>query len=380
VPGDAHPYAVRIGAIVESGEPFDLDLEALRHAAVVLAGSGAGTTVLLRRLVEECALRGISAIVVDHGTDLARLGEPWPETPPAFTPLDRDKARDYLADTDVVVWGRRLALAALPDLAALHDEPGEFAVALDVAVAALAPRALVDGGTARDQQGRAVLHDALRHLATGDLDALLDLLADLPAGVTQLAKGERIAAQLADTLRAARVTDPEFGVAGVDVGEMLTPPAGKRARVSVVSLPVLATEEQRRDMVDRLQMALYAWIRRHPAGDAPLRGLLVLDEAPSTGATLALLDQARRHGLGLIVATQTPRGLHPQIAERAGTLFFGRLISPIQIAAARELAASRGGAPPEGLGVLPAGQFEVVRSGHPSAPVRTPLCLTHHPR
>jgi hypothetical protein len=380
--GDAPPYALRIGAGVDSGQPFDLELEALRDTAVVFAGSGAGTTVLMRRLVEECALRGVSAIVVDHGTDLTRLGQPWPQTPSAFTPLDRAKARDYLADTDVVVWdsGRLPALPVLPDLAAVRDDPEEFAVALDLAVASLAPRAMVDGATARDQQGRAVLHDALRHLATGELEALLDLLADLPSGVTQLAKGERIAAQLADTLRAVLVTDPTFAAAGVDVGEMVTAPAGKRARVSVVSLAGLASEEQRQDVVDRLQMALYGWIRRQPADDAPLSGLLVLDEAPNTAATLALLDQARRHGLGLIVATQTPRGLHPQIAERAGTLFFGRLISPIQIAAARELSTSRGGTTLEGLGVLPAGQFEVVAAGRPSASVRTPLCLTHHSR
>ncbi len=42
-----------------------LELESLRKHAVIFAGSGTGKTVLLRRIVEECALRGVSAIVLD---------------------------------------------------------------------------------------------------------------------------------------------------------------------------------------------------------------------------------------------------------------------------------------------------------------------------
>ena len=56
-------------------------LESLRKHTVVFAGSGSGKTVLIRRLVEECALHGVSAIVLDPNNDLARLGDPWPEPP-----------------------------------------------------------------------------------------------------------------------------------------------------------------------------------------------------------------------------------------------------------------------------------------------------------
>ena len=84
----------------------------------------------------------------------------------------------------------------------------------------------------------------------------------------------------------------------------------------------LTSEQQREGFVNQLQMALFSWIKRHPAGDRPLGGLLVMDEAqnfaPSdrhtacTRSTLALSSQARKYGLGLVFATQAPKGLHNQ--------------------------------------------------------------------
>jgi hypothetical protein len=44
--------------------------------------------VLIRRLVDECARSGVSAIVLDPNNDLARLGDPWPEVPSGWQPGD----------------------------------------------------------------------------------------------------------------------------------------------------------------------------------------------------------------------------------------------------------------------------------------------------
>ena len=53
---------------------------------------------------------------------------------------------------------------------------------------------------------------------------------------------------------------------------------------------------------------------------------------------LALASQARKYGLGLVFATQAPKGLHNRIPGNAATQFFGLLNSPTQITAAREMA------------------------------------------
>ena len=109
-----------------------IELESLRKHAVIFAGSGTGKTVLLRRIVEECALRGVSAIVLDPNNDLARLGDAWPEPPAGWRPGDAASAAEYLANTEVVVWtpgragGRPLSFHPLPDFASVRTDEDEF--------------------------------------------------------------------------------------------------------------------------------------------------------------------------------------------------------------------------------------------------------------
>jgi len=396
---DVPPGFLSLGESVETGGPVPIPLEALRKHAVIFAGSGSGKTVLIRRLLEECALQGVSAIVLDPNNDLARLGDAWPQAPGGWGAGDDAKAADYLEHTDVVVWtpgresGRPLSFQPLPDLAALAGDPDEFRLALDTAVAGLAPRARTDGSTAKADLARAVLKEALAYFAhTGgtSLETFLDLLGDLPDGVTSLTKGQAMAEVMSQTLTAAMINDPLFGGSGtpVDPGILLTPAPGKRARISVISLIGLPTDEQRQSFVNQLQMALFAWIKRNPAGDRPLGGLFVMDEAqtlaPSgamtacTSSTLALASQARKYGLGLVFATQAPKGIHNRIVGNAATQYFGFINSPTQVAAAKEMAAAKGSTVLD-ISRLDAGQFYAVGEGMPFQKVRSPMCLSHHP-
>ncbi|WP_036968015.1 ATP-binding protein [Promicromonospora kroppenstedtii] len=395
----ADPVMLHVGVRIDTGTPVTITLASLRKHTAIFAGSGSGKTVLIRRLVEECALRGVSAIVLDPNNDLARLGDPWPQPPDAWGPHDAARADDYLRNTDVVVWtprresGRPLAFRPLPDFAAVADDQDEFRQAVDTAVAMLAPRARADGATAKAERSRAVLNQALQYFARrsgGGLSHFLDLLGDLPDGVTRLAKAREMAADMAQTLRAAMINDPLFGGVGepVDPSVLLTPAVGKRARISVISLVGLPTEEQRQSFVNQLQMALFAWIKRHPAGDRPLGGLLVMDEAQtiapsgsltaSTHSTLALASQARKYGLGLVFATQAPRGIHNRITGNAATQLFGFLNSPPQIAAAKEMAAAKSSAVPD-ISRLGTGQFYAVAEGLAFQKISTPICLSYHP-
>jgi DNA helicase HerA-like ATPase len=187
------------------------------------------------------------------------------------------------------------------------------------------------------------------------------------------------------------VTDPLFGGEGepVDPGRLLTPAAGKRARVSVISFVGLQGDSERQSFVNQLQMALFAWIKKNPAGDLPLGGLFVMDEAqtfaPSgamtacTRSTLALASQARKYGLGLVFATQAPKGLHNRVPGNAATQFYGLLNADVQIEAAKAMARVKGGSADD-IGSLRSGQFYVASEGARFTKVRTPLCLTHHPR
>ena len=165
----------------------------------------------------------------------------------------------------------------------MHDVD-EFNAAVDAAVEALAPRVGAQRQGPKGAQEKAVLTEAMRYFARGagrDLGAFIDLLARLPEHVSAQTRATLIAADLADRLRAVRATDPLFGGTGepADPGLLLTPPPGKRARVSVISMVGMASLEQWQGFVNQLQMALFSWIKRNPAEEEPLKALLVMDEA-----------------------------------------------------------------------------------------------------
>ncbi|MGW0157851.1 helicase HerA domain-containing protein [Mycobacterium sp. NPDC003323] len=388
-----------LGIDVRTEDTVAIDLAAMRKHVAIFAGSGSGKTVLIRRLVEEAALRGVSSIVLDPNNDLSRLGTGWPEKPTGWRRSDDERARDYLDNTDVVIWtprrstGRPVAFQPLPDFDSVRDDHDEFIEAVESAVAALEPRAQIAGQTAKAARSRAVLREALQEYGrrpSPTLPGFINMLADLPDDVSELADARKMAAEMAQNLRAATVNDPLFGGAGtpLDPGVLLTPADGKRARVSVISMIGLPSDEQRQSFVSQLQMALFAWIKRNPAGDKPLGGLLVMDEAQtlapargltaSTRSTLALASQARKYGLGLIFATQAPKGLHNHIPGNAATQFYGLLNSPVQIATAEEMARAKGGLISD-ISRLRAGNFYVATEGKSFHRVTAPWCLSYHP-
>jgi hypothetical protein len=390
---------IRVGLPAAGQLGAQLDLQSLRRHLAIFAGSGSGKTVLLRRVIEECALQGVSSIVLDPNNDLARLGDEWPQAPAPWLAGDAEQARDYLDNTDVVLWtprregGRPLTFQPLPDFGSVLDDVDERNAAVDAAVEALVPRVGAHRAGVRAAQEKAVLTEAMRCFALGaghDLGAFIELLANLPEHISEQTKGPQIAAALADRLRAVRTTDPLFAGLGepADPGMLLTPPPGKRARISVISRVGMASDEQWQGFVNQLQMALFTWVKRNPVGDRPLGGLLVMDEAqdlvPSVGTTACsestrrLASQARKYGLGLLFATQSPKGLHNSIPGNATTQLFGLLNSPVQIAAARELAKAKGGDVPD-IGRLSTGQFYLAGEGSAFRRIGAPMCLSYHP-
>jgi hypothetical protein len=391
---------IRIGTAVAGGGDVTIGLESLRRHVAIFAGSGSGKTVLIRRLLEECALRGVSAIVLDPNNDLARLGDAWPTVPDGWGKGDPELAAEYLRSTEVVIWtpnrdsGRPLSFQPLPEFGDILDDSDAFTAGVDSAVAALAPHARVDGKTDKAVLGRAVLREALIGFArTGGsgLPGFVEMLNALPDGVSRLDDAPRLGTNMAQLLKAATVNDPMFGGRGapVDPGQLLTPADGYRSRISVISFIGLPDDQQRQNFVNQLQIALFAWVKRHPAGDRPLGGLFIMDEAqmlapsgtmtPCTQSTLALASQARKYGLGLVFATQAPKGLHNRIPGNAATQFFGLLNSPTQIEAAKDMARAKGSDISD-VARLGTGQFYATVQGGDFVKLRSPLCLSYHPK
>jgi hypothetical protein len=377
------------------GASVTLPSELLPRHVAILAGSGSGKTVLLRRIVEEAALLGIPAIVLDTNNDLSRLVDQWPSPPDGWTEEDSVKAQEYRRNVQVTIWtpgrnaGRPMSLALLPDFASLEEDEDERSQAIEMARATLAPFIGAKGANAQLKEG--VLADALRSFAQaggGDLDHFIDGLADLPDDVSRISGAPKLAATMANQLRAAIATNPLLQSRGSALDpEVLFGAAPTKTGISVINCSGLASDEARQTFVNQLQMSLFTWIKKNPS---PTGRLLVLDEAqnfapslkmtPCKESTLALAAQARKYGLGMIFATQTPTGIDNKLISNCTTHFYGRMSSPTTIAATRGLLEAKGGGGSDDIARLARGEFYFsTESLRRPVRIKTPLCLTWHP-
>jgi DNA helicase HerA-like ATPase len=189
-------------------------------------------------------------------------------------------------------------------------------------------------------------------------------------------------------LRAAIATNPLLQSRGAPLDpEVLFGTDTGSTRISVINFSGLASDEARQSFVNQLQMSLFTWIKRNPSATGRL---FVLDEAqnfapsmkmtPCKESTLALAAQARKYGLGMMFATQTPTGIDNKIVSNCTTHFYGRMSSPATIAATRGLLEAKGGGGSEDVARLSRGEFyfSTEAVARPIR-IRTPICLTWHP-
>ena len=209
----------------DSDRTVSVRLEALRRHTAIFAGSGSGKTVLIRRMVEECALRGVSAIVLDPNNDLARLGDPAPGTAVLLAARRRGACRRLSRAhrrrrVDAATAERSPSeLPAATRLRRDHSTiPTPSRPASTPRVAALAPHARADGRTDKAQLSRAVLREALIRFARGRSSDSARLYrrcsASCPTTDRAREDGVKLAAKMAQLLRAAMITDPLFGGVG----------------------------------------------------------------------------------------------------------------------------------------------------------------------
>lgn len=403
VPADDHvevstpPQSdVTIGITKRGQRPFNVELKQLRMHTAVIGAAGSGKTVLLKHLIEQCALQGVSAIVLDPNDDLGRLGDPWPSPPDGWTEDHEKQAQRYFDDTEVVVWtpglnrGRPLTFHPLPAFGPVLGDADDFAHLLTSTVDTISPYAGIRGRSSRATKQRGMLRRVLDHYVREGgrtLAGFVELLGEPPSGTVNSRTG-KLAVEMADTLEAEAETNPLFGESGTpaDPGLLLTPSPGKASRISVISFIGLSGDAPAW-FVSRLQAALFAWFKVHPAPDPLLGGLLVIDEAqnfvpsgsanPSTESTVELIRQVRKYGLGILLASQAPKGIHHQTVGNTANQFIGRLTAKAQLDAAKAMAQARN-SNIDDLASLISGTFYAAGEGTTFSKIEVPICLSHH--
>jgi len=364
-----------LGRDVARGAPFLYDAKHLTTHAVVIGMTGSGKTGLSIGLLEEAAIDGIPAIVVDPKGDLGNLLLTFPDLRPEdFAPWaphgadpaseaarwreglaawDEDGARiaRLRAAADVALYtpGSRMGqpLSILGSLAAPRPEEREDAEVLAERVTQVATSLLglvgVEAEPGKSREHVLVATILQKAWAAGedlDLAGLVVRVQDPPfdrVGVLDVEsfypKKERFDLAVAyNALLAAPGFDAWTAGPPLDVSSLLWTKEG-RPRISILSIAHL-DDAQRMFLVSLLLGQIVAWMRAQP-GTPSLRALFFMDEVvgyfppvampPSKRPLLLLLKQARAFGLGVVLATQNPVDLDYKGLANAGTWLIGRL-------------------------------------------------------
>jgi hypothetical protein len=379
------------------GRPYDLakkkakpgwllyDSKDLVTHGLCVGMTGSGKTGLCLALLEEAAIDGIPALVIDPKGDLGNLLLTFPDLRASdFQPwINEDDARkkglspaDY-ASQQAELWKKGLAewgqdgarIARLREAAecAIYTPGSQAGIPISILNSFAAPPAAIreDAELLRERVGA----------TTTSLFSLLGIEADpiksrehillstiLDAAWTQgrdLDLGELIRQIQAPPVQRIGVLDLEsfypskerFALAmqlnnllaapgfaawmegeALDVDRLLFTEAGK-PRIAVCSIAHLSDSE-RMFFVSLLLNQFLSWMRTQ-SGTTSLRALLYMDEIfgyfppvanpPSKGPLLTLLKQARAFGVGIMLATQNPVDLDYKGLANCGTWFIGRL-------------------------------------------------------
>jgi hypothetical protein len=369
-----------------SDQPLHYDPGDLTTHAVCVGMTGSGKTGLCIDVLEEAALAGLPAILIDPKGDIADLLLQFPDLKPEdFQPwVNVDDARraklsvPAFAAQKAAEWRAGLAEWGLgPDNIRKLKDAVEWTVYTPGSEAGR-PVSILHSLEAPDLPW-ADNQEALRERIAGICSALLGLVGveadpvksrehillanifetawktgqplDLAALITQVQAPpfaklgvfeverfypEKDRMELALALNAI-IAAPSFQswITGepLDIPSLLNTPEGK-PRVSIFYVAHL-TEAERMFFIALLLEQIGAWLRGQ-AGTTSLRGLLYFDEVygylppyprnpPTKTPLLRLLKQARAFGLGVMLVTQNPGDLDYKGLTNTGTWLIGKL-------------------------------------------------------
>lgn len=374
---------------MESGQLSDprtlYDPDDLTTHGVVVGMTGSGKTGLAVDLLEEAALAGIPALLIDPKGDITNLLLHFPDLEPAdFQPwVDPDEARrqevtpEQLAqDTaqrwrgGLQEWGiepERIKQVAEAVQYAVYTPGSTSGIPISILTSLKAPAIDWESNQESLRERISSTATALLRLVGIEADPVKSREHILLSNIFEEAWSAGQDLDLVELVRQAQ--DPPFNRLGafeldefypaddraelaatlnsliaspsfqawtdgqpLDVKGLLWTPDG-RPRHSVIYLAHLSDDE-RMFFVTLLLSAVESFIRAQP-GSSTLKSILYFDELygymppvanpPSKEPLLRLLKQARAFGLGVLLVTQNPVDLDYKGLGNAGTWFIGRL-------------------------------------------------------
>jgi hypothetical protein len=367
-------------------DPVLYDPADLTTHGVIVGMTGSGKTGLGIDLLEEAALQGIPALIIDPKGDVTNLLLHFPDLAPAdFAPwVDAEQAgREgktpaQAAEEAAAAWKKGLAdWGIAPDRIRALQRAAQFAIYTPGSEAGLPVNVLasLDAPDVDWNANREVLREKIASTVTAilglvgvtELDPLKSREHILLSNIVEAAWSAGRSLTLEGLILQVQTPPfPKLGVFDVEsffpardrqslamqlnsvlaapsfqpwvmgqplaIDALLRTPDGK-PRHSVFSIAHLS-EQERMFFVTLLLSAADAWMRTR-SGASGLRALIYFDEIvgylppvanpPAKTVILRLLKQARAFGVGLVLATQNPVDLDYKALSNAGTWFIGKL-------------------------------------------------------
>ena len=360
-----------LGTNRSSGDAVSLDLTTLTRHVAMLGSTGSGKTVMAKALIEESTVSGVPSIIVDPQGDLARLILLGDRKELKSKGGDTLRQKRFAEQAEVRIWtplrekGLPICIdpfSAPPD--GLSD--AEATDAWDLIATGFTNLALYDKEKAEGIQVHAYIfqllvhsirlghdvHDfsALSRLLRGphgilrthlkqEVDCEWDEIAEeheLPDFEAMLPRGTR--EKLSRTLGAFTSGNRSLlfsnGVP-LDIETLLEPSVSGKVPVNVIYLNTITDDAQRHAFLQEIGRAIYDWMLSKTSTDSPLDLLFFIDEVapflppvrnpPGKEIIKLIFKQARKYGIGCVLATQNVTDVDYKILAQANTKFIGKM-------------------------------------------------------
>jgi len=335
-----------------SGRPVELPVGMLKRHMVILGASGSGKTVLGKCVLEEAALSGVPAIIIDPQGDLASLALAGAPDDLLSHGTDPARLKEYVDKLEFRTFtpasSKGIALSANPLQLPPADLPEEEKIrSLDLVCSSLA---LLLGYDTEAEEGKAVkslLYEVFeyawkRNRPFRDFDTLSTFIMELPQELidrTATIVSDKDKSKLARNLRFMNVGMNQllfsFGVP-VSTEVFLKPAIAGRVPINIIYLNTLASDEHKQFFVTMIAREIYDWMLRNPSEEPQL--VLYIDEVgpylppnpympPAKDILRMLFKQGRKYGVSCMMSTQNVADVDYKAMAQAATWALGRMMT-----------------------------------------------------
>ena len=411
-----------LGERRDNGDIIQIDKMVLARHAAMLGSTGSGKTVMAKTVIEEAALAGIPALILDPQGDLARLALAIDENDLEDHGGEVSRMKKLISTMEVRIWtplrSKGLPLCIDPFRSPPADlDPEEAITAWDMVAAGFSSLAGFDVEKTQGKVVKPFLYEILVNgtrlgLDVSDFRGLAKVVREPQENFTRALYAEAFIdlddddeekpeippweeimfehglrdydEMLPKSTRndlARRLSAFSSGVnqllfsngVPIDIDSFCEPAMPGKVPLNIVYLNTIQDEAQKQYFVQELARELYDWMLTQQPAEGELKLLFFMDEVapylpphprnpPAKDLIKLIFKQARKYGVACVLATQNVSDVDYKILAQANTTFIGRFTQPQDVEKVRHLLKESGGDQDlvKQLPTLGPGQFQMV--------------------